>query len=289
MQRTVFVVLLQAAFGAGMSRVNPTSRKYQLTEEFGPDKEKEWAYPEHQDGWMHAHNSLRHEISDMKAVLAKLKGRKLEAWEVASITAWWKSHLVCIHAHHKNEDDIFTPFLSTRIKYPDKLTTAHVALVEMLDEMDAYIMGGFETASTLRAKWSKYESFMKPHLREEELVGLPLARAYFTPAEIAPKVQEIIAKEPPIGMGSFIRTMGGEAGIKAFMAQEGIPFFVWHIQFKGAYNKYLNEVYVHIEALLSGMPPPPPPTDFTPLLAIAAVCGVAALIKKRSKAKAKSA
>lgn len=49
-----------------------------------------------------------------------------------------------------------------------------------------------------------YEEMMKPHLEQEEVECLPLCRAYFTPEDIAPKVQEIIAKGPSVEMGSFI-------------------------------------------------------------------------------------
>ena len=41
------------------------------------------------------------------------------------------------------------------------------------------------------------------------------------------------------------------------MKQEGIPFFVWNIQFKGQLAKYTNEMVIHTDALLAGTPPAP--------------------------------
>lgn len=38
---------------------------------------------------------------------------------------------------------------------------------------------------------------------------------------------------------------------------------------------YMNKVYCHIEALLSGTPPPAPPMDFTPLLKLLCLAGAA--------------
>ena len=40
--------------------------------------------------------------------------------------------------------------------------------------------------------WRRYKAIMFPHLHEEEQVSLPLMRAYFTPAEVAPMVQRIL-------------------------------------------------------------------------------------------------
>lgn len=258
-----------------MSRVNPLSKKWQVDPAHGPVHESEWGHPEEKDGWYLAHNALRDEVQDMKDVLKHLKNRKLLPWEKESIATWWAAHLATIHAHHHSEDEIFTPFIETRVKYPRKLTTDHVGLVAQLNKMDALIRGGFNTATKLRAEWSTYERILKPHLREEELVGLPLLRAYFTPADVKPQVDKIIAKDPPLALGGFIRSMGGEGPARDFMAQEGIPFFVWYLVFKPGYQDYMAKVYCHIEALLSGTPPPPPPMDFTPLLKLLCLAGVA--------------
>jgi len=266
-------VALPAA--VAMSRINPLDKKWQLDPAHGPIFESEWKHPEKKDGWYHAHNALRYEVEQMKRVLKHLKNRKLLAWEKNSIATWWAAHSESIHAHHHSEDEIMTPFIETRVKYPRKLTTDHTGLVAQLDKIDALIRGGIDTATQLRAEWGTYERILKPHLREEECVGLPLLRAYFTPAEVKPKIDQIIDKDPPLALGSFIFAMGGEAPLKEFMAQEGIPFFVWYIVFKPGWQDYIHKVACHIDALLSGTPPPPPPMDFTPLLKLLGLAGAA--------------
>ena len=40
-----------------------------------------------------------------------------------------------------------------------------------------------------------------------------------------------------------------------FMPQEGIPFFVWYLDFKGKYEHYITEVKSQIDGLMSGEPP----------------------------------
>jgi len=246
--------------GLATKRVNTNSRAYQKDPAYPPDKESLWKAPEEKDGWMESHNALRKEVAAMKTALTTtLKGRPLADWERGSIKAWWKGHFEIIHQHHLNEDDIFTPFMEKRVKYPRKLTSDHNGLVAQLRKIDDIVSGDLVRADQLRSAWSKYQSMLLPHLREEEMVGLPLSRAYFTPSEVNEQVMKILANEPPVGGGSFIHGLGGKAAMQEFMAQEGIPFFVWYIQFSGQYQVYKDTMLVHMEALLSGTPPPPPP------------------------------
>jgi len=43
-----------------------------------------------------------------------------------------------------------------------------------------------------------FEADMLPHLKHEEDGCLPLMRAYFTKADLEPKIKEIIEKDPPV-------------------------------------------------------------------------------------------
>jgi Hemerythrin HHE cation binding domain len=102
---------------------NPTDPKYQLTEEFKPDKEATWHFSADKDGWMHAHNALREEMQNLVTALAATIAREgnLNDWEAKCIKKAWAAHEIHIHSHHKNEDEILVPFLETRFKYPDKV------------------------------------------------------------------------------------------------------------------------------------------------------------------------
>jgi len=97
---------------------------------------------------------------------------------------------------------------------------------------------------------------MLAHLLEEEAVCLPLMRAYFTPAEVAPVVQEIVKSGPPVEMGSLIY-YAGEPAFFEFMQQEGIPGFAWYIDFKGKRDNFQEVTKKNIDALTSGVPPVP--------------------------------
>jgi hypothetical protein len=155
-----------------------------------------------------------------------------------------------------------TPLLLTRIRLPAKLTDDHVAVVAIMNELGAAFkqLGAGSSAGPIGALWARYASIMEPHLREEEAVALPLCRAYFTPAEVGVKVQQIIAKSPPASLGSFFWHMpggGGKGAAMKFMKQEGIPFFVWYLQFAGFCREYKRAMADHVAALMTGAPPQP--------------------------------
>jgi hypothetical protein len=69
-----------------------------------------------EDGWTHAHHSLRGEIDGFHAALAKtlarLAGKSPSAWEVAAMQRWWKAHAAHIHCHHVRRPRIERPSLA---------------------------------------------------------------------------------------------------------------------------------------------------------------------------------
>ena len=252
---------------------NVTDPSYQVDKAFGPTNDTLWGYPMELDGWTRAHNAIRSEIDQMTGIIAKLGSKPLAAWEIESMQAWWKGHEVHIHDHHQNEDDKFMPFMRQRVVLPAKLEKDHAWLVGHMEKI-AKALAKLTNASELAPLWSEYNEKMRAHLLEEEEVCLPLLRAYFTPKETAKLVQEILGQAPALAMGSFLYCLGGKEGVREFMAQEGIPFFVWYIQFAGQIAVYEKEMTAHVVALMTGHPPVQPPaikvsTVLVPLVALA--------------------
>mmetsp|Transcript_5432 Transcript_5432/g.7983 ORF Transcript_5432/g.7983 Transcript_5432/m.7983 type:complete len:227 (-) Transcript_5432:121-801(-) len=210
---------------------------------------------------MHAHNAIRGELADIKMALKKCEEREdLPEWAVVAIQQVWKDHSEHVHAHHENEDELFVPFLETRIKLPEKLEMDHKEIIQDMSEIDGIIKGlkpgDASMMKSLVESFTKYEVRMLPHLTEEEGSGLVLMRAYFTPKEIAPIVQKIVAKGPPVEMGSIIHYMGGKKQMmEGFMPQEGIPFFVWYLEFSGRLKYFENNFLKCVEALKTGEAP----------------------------------
>ena len=83
-------------------------------------------------GWMGAHNALRKEMTDIVNALNAVKSRgDMKSFEVTAMQALWKSHHDHVEAHHRNEDELFVPFLKERFAYPEKAVADHSELVKM--------------------------------------------------------------------------------------------------------------------------------------------------------------
>uniref|UniRef100_A0A7S3GUK7 Hemerythrin-like domain-containing protein n=1 Tax=Spumella elongata TaxID=89044 RepID=A0A7S3GUK7_9STRA len=206
----------------------------------------------------------------MTLLIEHLGDRELEAWEVHAMRSIWDCHYEHVHDHHTNEDGIMTPSMATRINLPAKLTTDHEGLVARMEVLKV-IVSSLTNAAQLDLAWSEYQMYMLPHLFEEEQISLPLLRAFFTPAEAGAIVGKILGAGKPAVLGSFFYWFGSadpnaadtasvtDASIKAattaFMAQEGIPWFVWHIEFKGYIQAYRDAMVINAAALFRGVPP----------------------------------
>jgi len=238
--------------------VDVNDLKHMADPSFKPDKAALWNTHKSRDGWVLAHNSVRFELGEMKRVLAALANTTLAEWQVAAVKAWWAGHATHVHEHHANEDNIFNPFLRTRITYPDKLEKDHVFLVAAMTAIaeEVKILQTGSTLERLQPLWEHYEKFMHPHLFEEEQVGLPLARAYFTHAEIEKCTAIFLKTGDPVSLGAFVHVLGHKRDAQQFMSENGIPSFVWHIPggFKALRTIYRVKMQSHIDSLLAGEP-----------------------------------
>lgn len=252
-----------------MTTFNIKDPVYQANEKFKPDKEELYHHPAETDGWVHAHNAIRAELRMIQECIESIQtlskedpgAISLRDWQVKSLQAVFMAHYSFVHTHHKNEDDILAPKVAERVVYPKKLTADHDGIVEAMEDIKKQIndlKAGDEVSTTMPAllnKWTSYRKELEEHLMEEEEMGLPLVRAYFTPKEYGKMTQEIIANEGKLEMGSFVYHMGAHRMRGEFMKQEGIPFFVWYLVFRGGLKLYEKQVMVHAEALKSGMEP----------------------------------
>ena len=88
-----------------------------------------------------------------------------------------------------------------RFTYLLQLEQDHVVLVDFLDrfgKMISELKVGTVVSDKMVKELVDYEVMMKGHLKEEEDISLLLTRAYFTPSELAPKIQEIIGHGPKV-------------------------------------------------------------------------------------------
>lgn len=238
-------------------KVDVSDLKYQVSKDFAPDKESTWSFPPERDGWLLAHNSVRGEVVDLKAGITKMISvapKGCPEWAVKALKVAWSAHYEHIHAHHHNEDDIFFPALSERFKMDAKLSSAHETISYLMEEISSMVekLSPGDTLTALLSRVEEYEKELLPHLTEEEEGGVLLMRAYFTPEEIAPLIQKVLANGPMVEMGSFIYYMTPEKFRNEFMKEQGIPFFVWYIDFKGRLNTFMDEFARPVEQLKEG-------------------------------------
>lgn len=105
----------------------PKYSEFQVSDEFPPNKESTWPYPQEHAGWVLAHDSLRGELADISDVLTRIKGRGLKSWEVQAIKKVAAAHFLHTHGHHYNEDEIMCPFLKERFIYPEKVSLSKLS------------------------------------------------------------------------------------------------------------------------------------------------------------------
>lgn len=224
---------------------------YQANPDFKPDKRNLWKIPPKKTGWVLAHNAIRGEISSFEKTLINIKN-PLQKSQIESIKIWWNGHFIHVHEHHSNEDNVFNPFLRTRINYPDKLESDHVQLVEHLNKIDSCIktISQNDAINELLDLWIQYKEMMFPHLLEEEKIGLPLVMAYFTPEEVSEVTAEFAKKGDKCAIGSFIHWMETKENCMEFMENEGIPWIVWYLPccgFKSHRDHYRSVMIKSIE------------------------------------------
>ena len=136
----------------------------------------------------------------------------------------------------------------------------HETLIAKIETIEALRvkLGEGERVDKLCQEYIEYEAIMREHLQEEEDIALPLYRAFFTPKEGAALTMEVLKDVKKFEMGSFIYFLGPQKFRKEFMKQEGIPFFVWYLEFAGMYKVFNEGFAVPMDALRKGEEPRPP-------------------------------
>jgi hypothetical protein len=227
--------------------------KYQEIAEYPPDKEGTWPYSKEDNAWVHAHNSIRAEMDLLIIAMDGIRTKPfLSATQISCLQQAWQCHYDHVQAHHTNVDELLRPFLETRFEYPKQDENDHTALVAKLEALHSMVAalsscaaadGGENNTSTMTCKslvrmLREYQSMMLPQLAAKEDLCLSLVRAYFTPEEMAPMLQEVVNRGPWIEVGSFVGCMGVETFRTKFMVQEGISDFLWEAQFQDRYRYY---------------------------------------------------
>ena len=227
---------------------------------FLPDKEALWKYPAISDGWFRIHNTIRAEMGKFRAMLVRVSQETvMQDWQIDALKTYWKGHFQIVHTHHGHEENLFNPMLKERVELPAKLEKDHEQILKLMngvdDEVAKISSGAGSTLQPVLKAFDKYAPDMKNHLTEEENICVPLMRAYFEPKPVGEKVEKIMKKMPKIEMGSFVHHQGSQAEFQKFMAQEGVPFFVWYLEFKKCRTMYREKMETLVQRVLTGVQP----------------------------------
>ena len=230
---------------------------------FLPDKEALWKYPAISDGWFRIHNTIRAEIGKFHAMLGRVSQETvIEDWQIDALKTYWRGHFELVHTHHGHEENLFNPMLKERVDLPAKLEKDHEQILKLMHKVDdevAKLSSGASLVSrTLQPVLKAFDEYtpeMKKHLTEEENICVPLMRAYLEPKMVGDQVAQIMKQMKKTEMGSFVHHQGSQVEFQKFMAQEGIPFFVWYLEFKKCRTMYREKMETLVQRVLTGVQP----------------------------------
>lgn len=191
-----------------------------------------WPAPE-LDGWTYAHNTIRLDEADLLATVARLNEKAqacehVEDWEIEALKTHWKMCYGFIEEHHHNEEAFIFPMIETKVSLPDKMSDDHEVIENQVQLIDGLVKSlnpdrisdaakaatkDFmlsptsinvhstlkvnvrlaETLSKLYEAIATMQESMDPHLAEEEAMALPAMHSNFTPAEVKPIMDKMVA------------------------------------------------------------------------------------------------
>lgn len=220
------------------------------------NKESLWTLNPDQHTVNLMHNAIRAEVTKFEAMLFKLGDRNLKSWEKQMIKDWWKGHYEHVLHNNKTEDEMLHPMIRTRVAVVSEFETHYEELNHLLITVDKAICNNdFKSASEITPVWHGYRTALYPHLIEEEMIMIPLLRAYFTPEEGNKKTTEIVKSMPKIALGSLLHHIpAGKEGIMTFMARMGYSWHKWYTEVHAVRTNYRESMESKLESLLLGNP-----------------------------------
>ncbi len=141
---------------------------------------------------LYPHEVIRDGLNRLENILEKI-GENITVQRINKVKKWYRNYFYpFVHHHHHTEETIYFPWLETKSKLPEKLSSDHETLTQLLDEIkntDDYV--------TLLEKTKRLKTLMLEHLEEEERIVPPILAEHFTEEEEEKLIQKII---PTLGL-----------------------------------------------------------------------------------------
>jgi iron-sulfur cluster repair protein YtfE (RIC family) len=208
-----------------------------------PAQLPEWdSLPYEHDGWVLAHDSIRHGMALIKTTVGGMLrehvlGGRAQPWMGTNLQIFWDFLYKWVHHHHDNEEQFVFPAMHEKVSVPAKLSADHGTLMQQLDEAQQNVRT-LATALTGNAakeellnhidtflkQFAALEAEMRAHLLEEEEIALPLLRAHFTRAEVAAIEAAMLKGITPLEIGFFLAPKDDAFKWRWMREVVGIPY-----------------------------------------------------------------
>lgn len=167
------------------------------------------------EGFLVPHEALRRDLFRVEYALSLIKCQVGSAvgqqkWKVKNFFNWYTTLFApTVHHHHDAEEDIFFPWISSRVEIKPKVSSDHAALLAQMDRIESMELrfnrnrlgkkddGKDELfplmVKELRDEWKVLIDLVLPHLAEEEEYA-PQIKEKFTEAEQDAQVMKIVQR-----------------------------------------------------------------------------------------------
>mmetsp|Transcript_20007 Transcript_20007/g.29966 ORF Transcript_20007/g.29966 Transcript_20007/m.29966 type:complete len:237 (+) Transcript_20007:59-769(+) len=221
-------------------------------------KKESWDdYPEKEDGWVMSHDALRRNMNDFVKAMKNVEEKKDNEWMIGSLMKWWPFFVKLVEAHHDHEESIFFPWMSERVKLPQKFSADHKELLERMEKSGDSLTKlaeskekSKELIEDVQKTFKSLKDVMEEHLLEEEKIGLPLLRKHFKPSEVQ-KIEsdKIIPTLKWWDTGNHIQPLDDE-GKSLWMKRVGIPWIIQKLVIWPQVRKYERECALLINQVI---------------------------------------
>lgn len=190
-------------------------------------------------------------MNDIQAIAERLSStHEVLQWEKQALTKLWTLFEEWVHEHHENEEKIFFPWIATRVELPERLTSDHLTLMDMLRECGKLVKE--QRYMDFLSAFKELKTEMELHFAEEEKAIMTQMRDNFTRAEEKVVEAEIAKNLKIVDIGHLLRPLDRKEQIRWMKSVAEIPTIAIYIIMLPAIWHFNRKVSKKIHALKSG-------------------------------------
>lgn len=193
-------------------------------------------------------------MRDIQAIAERLSlAEEVQRWEKQAFTKLWILFEKWVHEHHDNEENIFFPWIATRVELPERLASDHVALMDMLRECTEQVNG--QRYTEFVSTFTTFKREMELHFTEEENLIMLQMRNNFTRAEQKVIEAEITKSLKLLDIGHLLRPLDRKEQIRWMKSVAEMPAIIVYMVMLPVIWHFNRTIGKQIRALKSGEQP----------------------------------